>query len=121
MNYVADRLFEKLSDIGLGDAAAGAGAVGAGALAAGASRLAEAVDPKLEELQEEFTGAKRRYQRNPFSSTDRGTAQSFARSERLAGGARKGLQFLASTPGRVGAGTLAAALGTVGLYGALKD
>lgn len=166
MNYVADRLLEKVSDIDLGDVAAGTAATGLGALAYGAPRLHEAADPALEGAQTTLekdktlssrqAGRKREranvfrrraaeaaaaYRKTPdewlltegagalaaakdqaiWSAEARALARAYGKHEALVGGARKGLELLASTPGRLGVAALAAALGAAGTYGALKD
>ena len=135
MNYVADRLFEKLSDASATDIALGATGVGLGTLAAGLPN--ESIEKALDAGKSELNRRRNVTKGMADAETDaiydalmkKKTVPSEAvrrfnladQASRGFGYGEKGLSKLKPVPVRVGIGSLGALLALGGLYGALKD
>ncbi len=133
MQYVADRLFSKVSGMDAGDAAFGAGAVGLGALAAGAPRGAAGLESARNALAQEAqirANAMAGQMKNPNVSPARAARiadevtpvlRRYVAAGKAADMGRRALTAASDPRARIGAGALAGLLGAGGLYGTLKD
>ncbi len=130
MKYVADRLLEKVSEIGTDAVVLGAGALGTGALAAGMPSLGRRLGTLRDAagaLGQSYLDAGADVMRNPTVSPATASRLTGLTSEAAAINARAGraaelARRAAVNPRlRIGLGGLAGALGAGSLYAGLKD
>lgn len=128
MQYVADRLFSKVSGMDAGDAALGAAGLGLGAAAAGAPAIQAAAARALSDRGAIGLGTRMAVdkvtpgiQRPVTPELQRALGRAQAVDAARVGAAKRVAGLNIPGKARVGAGALAALLGAGGLYGALKD